>query len=174
MMTMVNASARLSAWLATITAIATVIEPVGPEMSERVPPNTAAKKPTEIAPYIPAAGPSSAPNTAKPKASATGRLTTAAVMPPMTSPRRVCRLYPCPEIKKRLSKWDPGGGNCPCQEKRTETDLRSAQTCSCRLGPMTSGVGDRGCGWRAGFQPELRDGMATGSLRQPGRTCGIA
>ena len=85
MMTIVKASAMLSEWAATMTAMATVIEPVGPDMSPRVPPNTAAKKPTEIAPYIPAAGLRPA---ARPNANATGRLTTAAVMPPRMSPRR--------------------------------------------------------------------------------------
>ncbi len=50
MITIVKASAMLSAWAATMTAIATVMEPVGPDMSDRVPPNTAVKKPTEIAP----------------------------------------------------------------------------------------------------------------------------
>ena len=33
-----------------MTAIATAIGPVGPEIWERVPPNTAAKNPTAIAP----------------------------------------------------------------------------------------------------------------------------
>ena len=50
MMTMVNAAARLSAWRVTTTAIATAMGPVGPEIWERVPPNTAAKKPTAMAP----------------------------------------------------------------------------------------------------------------------------
>ena len=50
MMTMVNASARLSACAVTMTAIATDIGPVGPEIWDRVPPKTAAKKPTAIAP----------------------------------------------------------------------------------------------------------------------------
>ena len=50
MMTIAKASAMLSEWLATITAMATVIEPVGPDMSARVPPNKAANRPTEIAP----------------------------------------------------------------------------------------------------------------------------
>ena len=50
MMTMVNAAARLSAWRVTTTAIATAMGPVGPEIWERVPPNTAAKNPTAIAP----------------------------------------------------------------------------------------------------------------------------
>ena len=50
MMTIVKASAMLSAKVLTMTAIATVIEPVGPDISPRVPPNTAAKKPTAMAP----------------------------------------------------------------------------------------------------------------------------
>ena len=40
-----------------MTAIATAIGPVGPDICERVPPNTAAKKPTAIAPYMPASAP---------------------------------------------------------------------------------------------------------------------
>ena len=50
MMTIVNAAARLSAWVVTMTAMATAIGPVGPDIWERVPPKTAAKKPTAIAP----------------------------------------------------------------------------------------------------------------------------
>ena len=50
MMTIVNAWARLSAWVATTTAIAMAMGPVGPDICDRVPPNTAAKKPTAIAP----------------------------------------------------------------------------------------------------------------------------
>ena len=50
MIAIVNASARLSAWLVTMTAIATDIDPVGPDIWDFVPPNTAAKKPTAIAP----------------------------------------------------------------------------------------------------------------------------
>ena len=50
MITIVNASARLLAWAVTMTAIATDIGPVGPEICERVPPKTAAKNPTAIAP----------------------------------------------------------------------------------------------------------------------------
>ena len=41
---------RLDAWLVSTTAIATVIGAVGPEICERVPPNTDAKKPTAMAP----------------------------------------------------------------------------------------------------------------------------
>ena len=88
MMTIVNALARLSACVATITATAMAIGPVGPEIWERVPPNTAAKKPTAIAPYMPASAPSPE---ATPKASATGNPTTAAVTPPKRSPRKVWR-----------------------------------------------------------------------------------
>ena len=88
MTTTVKASLKLVAWLVTMTAMATVIGAVGPEIWDRVPPNTAAKKPTAIALYMPAAGPR--PD-ATPKASATGSATTAAVTPPKTSPRRVCK-----------------------------------------------------------------------------------
>ena len=86
MMTMVNASARLPAWLVTMTAIATAIGPVGPDICDFVPPNTAAKNPTATAPYIPAIAPS--PD-ATPNASDTGNPTTAAVTPPKMSPRNV-------------------------------------------------------------------------------------
>ena len=50
MTTTVKASARLFAWVVTMTAIATDIGPVGPDICDRVPPKTAAKKPTAIAP----------------------------------------------------------------------------------------------------------------------------
>ena len=88
MMAMVKASDILLAWAVTTTAIATAIGPVGPDICDRVPPNTAAKKPTAIAPYMPASAPK--PD-ATPKANATGSPTTAAVIPPKTSPRNVCR-----------------------------------------------------------------------------------
>ena len=86
MTTIVNASVRLAAWLVTMTAIATAIGPVGPDIWDFVPPNTAAKKPTATAPYIPAIAPS--PD-ATPNASDTGNPTTAAVTPPKRSPRNV-------------------------------------------------------------------------------------
>ena len=41
---------RVDAWLVTMTAIATVMGPVGPEIWDLVPPKTDAKKPTAIAP----------------------------------------------------------------------------------------------------------------------------
>jgi len=78
-MTTVNAMAGSWANCVMSAAMTTVIGPVGPETCERVPPNTAAKNPTKIAPYSPASGP--APE-ATPKASARGRATTAAVRPP--------------------------------------------------------------------------------------------
>ena len=71
-----------------MTAIATAIGPVGPEICDRVPPNTAAKNPTAMAPYSPATAPRPE---ATPNASATGSPTTAAVTPPNKSPRSVCR-----------------------------------------------------------------------------------
>ena len=86
--TMVKASARVSEWVVTMTAMATAMGPVGPEIWDLVPPKTAAKKPTAMAPYRPAMAPR--PD-ATPKARATGSPTTAAVTPPKTSPRRVCR-----------------------------------------------------------------------------------
>ena len=64
-------------------AITTVIGPVGPEICDGVPPNSAAKKPTIIAPYKPAIAP--APDDT-PKAKAKGKATTAAVIPPNKSP----------------------------------------------------------------------------------------
>ena len=88
MTTTVRASVRFVAWVVTMTAMATVIGAVGPEICDRVPPNTAAKKPTAMALYMPAAAPRPE---ATPKASATGSATTAAVTPPKTSPRSVCR-----------------------------------------------------------------------------------
>ncbi len=62
-----------------IAAITTVMGPVGPDTWAGVPPHSAAKKPTKIAPYRPAIGP--APE-ATPIAIASGRATTAAVRPP--------------------------------------------------------------------------------------------
>ena len=89
MTTIVKASARDSAWVVTMTAMATAIGPVGPEICERVPPKTAAKNPTAIAPYSPATAPR--PD-ASPNASPTGSPTTAAVTPPKRSPRSTCAL----------------------------------------------------------------------------------
>ena len=63
----------------------TVIGPVGPDTWVGVPPNRAARKPSTMAPVSPAIGP--APE-ATPKASARGRATTAAVRPPVRSPRQ--------------------------------------------------------------------------------------
>ena len=68
----------------------TVMGAVGPEICDRVPPNTEAKKPTAIAPYRPAAAPMPE---AMPKPSATGNATTMEVTPPKMSPRRVARSY---------------------------------------------------------------------------------
>ena len=83
---MTRASGRFVAWVVTMTAMATVMEGAGPEMTVRVPPNSAAKKPTAIAPYRPAAAPM--PD-ATPKESAKGRATTVEVTPPKISPRSV-------------------------------------------------------------------------------------
>ena len=47
---MISASPMPFAWVEMITAMATVIDGVGPEICDRVPPNTEAKKPTAIAP----------------------------------------------------------------------------------------------------------------------------
>jgi hypothetical protein len=67
----------------------TVIGPVGPETWEGVPPNRAAKKPTNTAPYSPVMGP--APE-ATPNARARGKATIAAVTPPNKSPRRLLKV----------------------------------------------------------------------------------
>ncbi len=64
---------------AMMVVMTTVIGPVGSEISVGVPPNNAAKKPTQTAPYNPATGP--APE-ATPKASARGKETIAVVSPP--------------------------------------------------------------------------------------------
>jgi hypothetical protein len=61
----------------------TVIGPVGSEIRLGVPPNKAAKNPTNIAPHNPAEAP--APE-AIPNANAIGKATTAAVNPPRISP----------------------------------------------------------------------------------------
>ena len=82
------ASPRLEAWLVRMTAMATVVGGVGADNWARVPPNTAAKKPTAMAPYRPAAAPR--PD-ATPKARVSGNVTTAEVMPPVRSPRNVSR-----------------------------------------------------------------------------------
>ena len=88
-MTTTRASLIVLACSVMMTAMATVMGAVGPEIWERVPPNSAAKRPTPIAPYRPAAAPMPE---ATPKASATGRPTTAAVIPPNRSPRKVSGL----------------------------------------------------------------------------------
>ena len=79
----------MAAWLVMMTAMATDMGAVGPDIWERVPPNTAAKNPTAIAPYRPAAAPRPE---ATPNASATGSATTMDVTPPKTSPRNGSRL----------------------------------------------------------------------------------
>jgi hypothetical protein len=62
--------------------------PVGSEMRVGVPPNKAAKKPTQTAPYSPPRGPTPE---ATPKARARGNETTAAVTPPKMSPRKLLK-----------------------------------------------------------------------------------
>ena len=49
MITTIMASASVAEWVVRIAAMATVMGAVGPEICERVPPNTAAKNPTAIA-----------------------------------------------------------------------------------------------------------------------------
>ncbi len=61
---------------------------MGSEISVGVPPNNAAKKPTQIAPYRPPIGPTPE---ATPKARARGNETMAAVTPPKMSPRRLLK-----------------------------------------------------------------------------------
>ena len=85
--TIVNASGRLPAWLATTAPMTTVMGPVGPDTCAGVPPNNAAKKPVAMAPYNPAIGPTPEET---PKASARGSATTAAVNPPKRSLRKLC------------------------------------------------------------------------------------
>ena len=65
--------------------ITTVIGPVGSEINVGVPPNRAAKRPTNTAPQRPAVAPAPL---ATPKARAIGKAITAAVTPPKRSPRR--------------------------------------------------------------------------------------
>ena len=48
--TMAKASPTVDAWVVSTTAMVIVMGPVGPEIWVRVPPKTAAKKPTPIAP----------------------------------------------------------------------------------------------------------------------------
>ena len=87
-MTTVRASVKVLAWVVTMTAMATVIDGVGPDICDLVPPNADAKKPTAMAPYNPAAAPR--PD-AMPKANATGSATTVEVSPPNRSPLKVLR-----------------------------------------------------------------------------------
>ena len=49
-MTTANASPGVEAWFVITTAMAMVMGPVGPEIWVRVPPKTAAKNPTPMAP----------------------------------------------------------------------------------------------------------------------------
>ena len=92
--TTVSASVRSDAWVVRMTVMATVIGAVGPEIWDLVPPNTAAKKPTAIAPWRPATAPMPE---ATPSARATGRATTVAVNAPNRSPRKVATSYLTPE-----------------------------------------------------------------------------
>ena len=95
-------SALLADTPAKTVAITTVIGPVGPEICEGVPPKRAAKKPTKIAPYNPAIAP--APEET-PKASARGKATTAAVMPPKRSPRMFFECNPLTSCIKNLNNF---------------------------------------------------------------------
>jgi len=77
-----------------------VIGPVGPETCALVPPKRAANRPTQMAPYRPAMGPTPE---ATPNAIASGRAMIAAVIPPKTSPRRlpkVSRLSLMPDYRQ--------------------------------------------------------------------------
>ena len=77
-------SPSLAATIPAITTILTaVIGAVGPEICVFVPPNKAAKKLINIAPYNPALGPN--PDDT-PKAKASGSATIPAVIPPKASP----------------------------------------------------------------------------------------
>ena len=55
--TVANTSDKSPLSEANTPAKTTIIGPVGPEIWEGVPPKSAAKKPTSIAPYTPAMGP---------------------------------------------------------------------------------------------------------------------
>ena len=68
-----------------------------------MPPNKAAKKPTTTAPYKPYIAPPG-PKAAFPKASARGKATTAAVIPPKISPLIFLRLNPLIISKEKLLK----------------------------------------------------------------------
>lgn len=68
---------------AIITILKAVIGAVGPDICVSVPPNRAAKKAINMAPYSPAVGPKPELN---PKASARGKATIPAVIPPNRSP----------------------------------------------------------------------------------------
>jgi hypothetical protein len=63
---------------------------VGPEIWVFVPPNSEAKKPIKIAPYNPASGPS--PDWT-PNASARGRATIPAVIPPKRLPLKFVNMF---------------------------------------------------------------------------------
>ncbi len=79
----------------TSPAVMTVIGPVGPLICDGVPPNSAAKKPSSVAPTRPDNAPMLAadgslmpPKACMPNAKASGKATIPAVMPPVMSPFR--------------------------------------------------------------------------------------
>ncbi len=85
-MTAPKTSAGLPESDANTPAKTTTMGPVGPDTLAPVPPNMEAKKPTMMAPQMPAIGP--APD-ASPKASANGNAIMPVVTPPNMSPRRL-------------------------------------------------------------------------------------
>jgi len=74
---------------AITTILTAVIGAVGPDICVSVPPNRAAKKATRMAPYKPALGPSPE---LTPNASAKGKATIPAVIPPNKSPLMCLKL----------------------------------------------------------------------------------
>ena len=74
---------------AIITIATAIIGAVGPDIWVSVPPNNAAKKPTNMAPYNPALGPRPE---LTPNANAKGNATIPAVIPPKRSPLKCLKL----------------------------------------------------------------------------------
>ena len=100
MITIVNASAILSAWAATMTAIATVMEPVGPDMSDRVPPEHGGEEAYGDRPEDPGSRPQSCCNAER---QGHRQAYHAAVTPPRTSPGRLLASNRGKKIERRFS-----------------------------------------------------------------------
>ena len=80
---LVTSPSKVAIIPAITTILTAVIGAVGPDICVFVPPKSAAKKLTKIAPYKPALGPNPE---LTPKASANGKATIPAVIPPNKSP----------------------------------------------------------------------------------------